>query len=161
MANWVGEIIDVQGAFLHGQFNYGKTMHMEVPQGFEKHCDPMCCVLLLLKTICGLKQLAFHFWKAILLCFASIGFTRSKADPCLCYKWSKTGLVLWVSWIDDCLVLGTKEEVKSAQKQMTDHFDCDVLVTWMNMLGVISYAMSKSAGESLLNLCYYRVSKFN
>jgi hypothetical protein len=51
MAGWVGEILDVQGAFLHGDFDYGKTIHMEVPQGFEKHYDPMYYVLLLLNTI--------------------------------------------------------------------------------------------------------------
>jgi hypothetical protein len=68
MAGWVGEILDVQGAFLHGDLDYGKTIHMEVPQGFEKHYDPLYYVLLLLKTIYGLKQSAFQFWKSILLC---------------------------------------------------------------------------------------------
>jgi hypothetical protein len=100
---------------------------MEVPQGFEKHYDPMYYVLLLLKTIYGLKQSAFQFCKAILLCFASMGYNRSESDPCLYYKWSTTGLVLWVSWIDDCLVLEHQEPVNSARKQMTDQFDCDVL----------------------------------
>jgi hypothetical protein len=127
MANWVSGILDVQGAFLHGRFDYGETIHMEVPQGFEKHYDPMYYVLLLLKTIYGLKQSAFQFWKAILLCFASMGFKRSKSDPCLYYKWSTTGLVLWVSWIDDCLVMGHRTAVKGARKQMTDRFDCDAL----------------------------------
>jgi hypothetical protein len=46
MAGWVGAIIDVQGAFLHGKFDYGETIHMEVPQGFEKHYDHMYYVLL-------------------------------------------------------------------------------------------------------------------
>jgi hypothetical protein len=101
MAGWVGEILDVQGAFLHGEFDQGEEIHMEVPQGFEKHYDPMYYVLLLLKTIYGLKQSAFQFWKSILLCFSSMGFVRSKADPCLYFKWSREGLVLWVSWIDD------------------------------------------------------------
>jgi hypothetical protein len=100
---------------------------MEVPQGSEKHYDPMYYVLLLLKTIYGLKQSAFQFWKAILLCFVSMGFKRSKSDPCLYYKWSTTGLVLWVSWIDDCLVMGHRDAVKVARKQMMDRFDCDVL----------------------------------
>jgi hypothetical protein len=67
MAGWVGEILDVQGVFLHGEFDRGEEIHiMEVPQGFEKHYDPMYCVLLLrLKTIYGLKQSVFQFWKAI------------------------------------------------------------------------------------------------
>jgi hypothetical protein len=127
MAGWVGEILDIQGAFLHGEFDQGEEIHMEVPQGFEKHYDPMYYVLLLLKTIYGLKQSAFQFWKTILLCFSSMGFVRSKADPCLYFKWSREGLVLWVSWIDDWLVMGPTDSVKAARKQMTDRFNCDVL----------------------------------
>jgi hypothetical protein len=80
----------------------------------------------LLKTIYGLKQSVFQFWKAILLCFSSMEYKRSKADPCLYYKWTVAGLILWVSWIDDCLVLGPKSEVDVARKQLTDRFHCDV-----------------------------------
>jgi hypothetical protein len=47
-----------------------------------------------------------------------MGFERSKADPCLYYYWTKNGLVLWVSWVDDCLVVGTKEAVAIAKKQL-------------------------------------------
>ena len=53
MAGWVGEILNLQGTFLHGKFDNGKTIHMEVPKGFEKHYDPTYYVLLLLKTIYG------------------------------------------------------------------------------------------------------------
>jgi hypothetical protein len=88
MAGWIEEIVDVQGAFLHGIFYYGKTIHMEVPEGFEKHYDPMYYVLLLLKTIYGLKQSAFQFWKAILLYFSSMQYKRSKPYQCLYYKWT-------------------------------------------------------------------------
>jgi hypothetical protein len=44
----------------------------------------------------------------------------------LYYKWTVVGLILWVSWIDDCLVLGPAPEVAKAQKQMTDRFNRDV-----------------------------------
>ena len=40
MAGWVQEILDVQGTFLHGKFDNGKTIHMEMPKGFEKHDNP-------------------------------------------------------------------------------------------------------------------------
>jgi hypothetical protein len=83
------------------EFDKGEANHMEVPQGFEKLYDPMYYVLLLLKTIYGLKQSAFQFQTALLLCFSSMGFVRSKADPCVYYKWSREGQVLWISWIDD------------------------------------------------------------
>ena len=54
-------------------------------------------------------------------------FKQSWADPCLYYAWTVFGLVLWLSWIDDCLVVGPKEAVAIAKKQLTNRFDCDVL----------------------------------
>ena len=53
----VGRVVDVQGAFLHGEFEDGETIYMEVPQGFERHY-PTGAVLKLCKTIYGLKQSA-------------------------------------------------------------------------------------------------------
>ena len=52
-------------------------------------------------------------------------FDHSKADPCLLYKWTKSGLILWVTWVDDCLVCGKKEGVLTSKKQLMDRFDCD------------------------------------
>jgi hypothetical protein len=43
----------------------------------------------------------------------------------LYYAWTALGLVLWISWVDDCLAVGNKEAVKQAKQQMMNHFDCD------------------------------------
>jgi hypothetical protein len=40
-------------------------------------------------------------------------------------KWTKDGLVAWLSWVDDYLVIGPKHEVKKANEEMMDRFDCD------------------------------------
>jgi hypothetical protein len=124
MASWYGELIDVNGAFLHGDFEEGKTLHMEVPEGFEKYY-PVGFVLLLLKTIYGLKQAAIAFWKQLIMAFASMNFVRSKADPCLYFAYAVNGLVVWISCMNDCLVCGKETGVKIAKKQMMDRFDCD------------------------------------
>jgi hypothetical protein len=100
---------------------------MEVPEGFDKYYDPMYYVLLLLQTIYGLKQSAMAFWKKLLMAFSDMKFKRSQADPCLYYAWTKKGLTLWISWIDDCLVVGSKGNVKRAKKKMVDRFDCDII----------------------------------
>jgi len=50
MAKWYSEIVDLLGAFLHGEFENEKEVYMEVLQGFEKYF-PIDVVLLLLKTI--------------------------------------------------------------------------------------------------------------
>jgi hypothetical protein len=103
-----------------------KPIYMKVPMGFEEYY-PAGWYLLLLKTIYGLKQAAYAFWKALLKAFGAMEFTRSKADPCLYYAWTKHGLVTWISWVDDCLVCGTKEGVRIAKEKLLKQFDCDVL----------------------------------
>ena len=57
MASMPAHVVDVKGAFLHGEFEDGEIIHMKIPQGFEKHF-PEGCVLLLKKCLYGLKQAA-------------------------------------------------------------------------------------------------------
>jgi hypothetical protein len=59
------------------------------------------------------------------MAFASMDYRRSKADPCLYFDWNGNGLVVWISWVDDCLVCGKTPGVKIAKKQMIERFDCD------------------------------------
>ena len=125
MAMWCGELLDVKGAFLHGLFGPKENpLYMHIPQGFTEYYPPGW-ILLLLKTIYGLKQAAYAFWKQLLKAFSAMNFMRSKADPCLYYAWTKHGLVTWISWVDDCLVCGSKEGVKIAKAQLMEQFDCD------------------------------------
>jgi len=125
MARWHAEILDVQGAFLKGRFENGEKIYMDVPQGFEKYYDPQVWVLLLRRTIYGTKQAAYAFWRELLKAFKSMDYSRSKADPCLYFAWTVYGLIVWLSWVDDCLVCGKKEGVLQAKKQMMERFDCD------------------------------------
>jgi len=124
MAMWAAQLIDVNGAFLYGTFEKGRKVYMKVPQGFEKFY-PLECYLLLLKTLYGTKQAARAFWIKLLAAFKAMGYTRSKADPCLYYKWTEHGLVVWISWVDDCLVCGSEEGVRIAKAQMMKQFECE------------------------------------
>ena len=92
--------MDINGTFLHGHFENGEIIHMSVPKGFEKYY-PADVVLLLLRTLYGLNQVAMAFWRKFLKAMYSMGMERSHADPCLDYAWTEDGLVIWVSWIDD------------------------------------------------------------
>ena len=59
--NRIGKLIDVKGAFLHGEFGpKEEPILMKVPQGMEKYY-PKNWLILLLKTIYGLKQAARDF----------------------------------------------------------------------------------------------------
>jgi len=45
MGRLYAELLDVQGAFLKGEFANGESIYIEVPQGFERHYKGMmyCC----------------------------------------------------------------------------------------------------------------------
>jgi hypothetical protein len=47
-----------------------------------------------------------------------MNYVRSKADPCLYFQWSALGLVIWLSWVDDCLICGKCEGVEEAKREM-------------------------------------------
>ncbi len=116
--------MDVKGAFLHGESKDGKIIeYIKVPRGFEKfHPDDV--VLKLEKCIYGLKQAVMAFWPQLLLCMKSMEILCSTADPCLYHKWGEDGLVLIVSWIDDNLIIGSKQAVEKAKKDLMERFDC-------------------------------------
>jgi hypothetical protein len=122
--SWHAILLDVRGAFLHGKFEKDRKIYMDVPQGFERFY-PLGVVLLLLKTLYGTKQAAKVFWLVLLSAMNDMEFKRSKVDPCLYYNWSKLGLVLIVSWVDDLLVAGHKDAVMNVKKQILAHFEYD------------------------------------
>ena len=51
MAGWIGYIIDVKGAFLHGEFENGEQIYTKIPEGFEQFWDPIVYVWLLQKKV--------------------------------------------------------------------------------------------------------------
>jgi len=119
-----GELLDVKGAFLHGTFGDNERIYMEVPEGMTQHY-PKGSVLLLLRTLYGLVQGARAFWTVLLNCFKDMGYKRSTSDPCLYFCWTMYGLVMWLSWIDDCLVCGHPKAVAFAKEQLKARFDCE------------------------------------
>ena len=87
----------MKGAFLKGDLNHKiERMAIRVPQGFEKYYDKNI-VLLLLMAIYGTKQVEMSFWKEFLKCMKHIEYVRSGTDPCLYFKWTVAGLVVWLS----------------------------------------------------------------
>ena len=46
MANWAFYVVDIQGAFLHGEFNDNENLFMELPEGFRESCHANKVLLL-------------------------------------------------------------------------------------------------------------------
>ena len=83
-------------------------MAIKIPQVFEKN-EGKNMVFLLLMAIYGTKQAEMAFWRELLKCMKHMGYVRSGTDPCLYFKWTIAGLVVFLSWIDDCMVWGSQE----------------------------------------------------
>jgi hypothetical protein len=56
--------------------------------------------------------------------FIHLQCSRSKADPCLYFRWTDTPL-LWFSWVDDCFITGPTEELLELKGNITKEVDCD------------------------------------
>jgi hypothetical protein len=123
--SWVRELLDIERALVHGDFEDGKNVYMKVPESLKKCYDPMYYALL--PTIYGLKQSAMAFWQKLLHAFRRMNFACSKADPCLYLCWQKDNITLWIYWIDDCLVAGEKKSIEEVRQAMIDRFDCDIV----------------------------------
>ena len=65
MAGMILAVVDVKGAFLHGDIEDNKEIHKEVLKGFEKHYDDGV-VLTLRRCLYGLQQAVEVFCKQLL-----------------------------------------------------------------------------------------------
>lgn len=128
-------LLDIKGAFLHGRFEDEEPIYIEVPEGFEKHADPQKYVFKLKRTLYGLKQSSRMFWKELLKAMQFMGFSRCESDPCLYYKWTESGLIVWLSWVDDCLCIGPTEEVMKAKVELKQLFECDDILEFNEYVG--------------------------
>ncbi len=78
-------VVDVKGAFLHGEFKVGEKIYIKIPLGLENFYNNNT-VLLLKKCLYGLKQAAMAFYEKLLAAASKIGLKQSSADQCLYYK---------------------------------------------------------------------------
>ena len=73
-------------------------------------------VLVPIKNIYGSKNTEKDFWRELLIAFYVMGCRRSNIDPCMYFKWTEMGLLVWLSWIDNCACFGRYDEVENTRK---------------------------------------------
>jgi hypothetical protein len=117
--------VGLRGAFLEGNFADGETLYLKVPQGMESWYGNGV-YLLLRKTFYGLKQSAYRFWIYLLTIVHRLRCERSKADPCLYFKWTESGaLLLSFSWVDDCVITGPMPDLIEMKKPIMRDVECE------------------------------------
>ena len=90
-------IVDVQGAFLLGTFENNEQIYCDVPEGWEEYFK-QGVLLLLLKTVYGLKQAANCFYNLLVHTMRNLDFNKSRAEPAMFYKWHPVhGIIVWLS----------------------------------------------------------------
>ena len=116
MGSMCAHLVDVNGAFLLGEFTLEERIFMKILHGFKKYYPPG--VLLFLKwTMYRVKNAVKVFWKSVLGIMNELGYTWNRVDPCLYYKWDPTiRLIVWLSLVDDMLIF-CKEEGKAKVKK--------------------------------------------
>jgi hypothetical protein len=96
--------LDSKNAFLHGKSDF--TIYVKQPEGFVDSAYPDH-VLLLLRSLYGLKQ-ASRIWFLILYeAIVNMGFISSDFDPCIFI--SRASNLLVAVYVDDILAVGPQQ----------------------------------------------------
>ena len=123
LAGWSTRITDVEGAFLNGSFERKhEKLYTEVPEGL-KDCYPWWAILLMLKSMYGTIQGALQWFREICMALKYLSWERNKSDPCLFYKWTDDKLVVFLLWVDDCLVAGPEQLVTENTTEFRKLYD--------------------------------------
>ena len=125
MGNMIGHLVDVNDAFLLGEFKPDEKIYMKIPWGFEKFC-PQGRLLFLKRTLYSVRNAAKEFWRLLLQIINELGYQWNHANPCLYYKCDdKFGLSVWLSFIDDMLIVCAGDGMESIKKKFTETVDCN------------------------------------
>jgi hypothetical protein len=123
LGNWTTRITDVEGAFLNGSFERNKEkLYGKVPQGFENMYPPWT-ILLFLQCMYGTIQGALQWFRECCKALKFLKWERSKADPCLSFKWVDNRIIIFLLWVDDCLIAGQAHDVERETSDWRKLFD--------------------------------------
>ena len=50
---------------------------------------------------------------------------RNTTDPCVYFKWTTEGRIIWLSYINNFMVWGLKEQMLIEKREFMRIFDCD------------------------------------
>ena len=74
----------------------------------------------------GTKQAAKRFWLFLLSLLYVMDYKYNRVDPCVYYKWTDDGLLIWASWVDDLLNIGPKKtKVLESVEELKAKVECD------------------------------------
>ena len=113
--------IDIENAFLEGVLKPDEIMYMKAPQGFGLRKDQ--CVKIK-KGMYGLKNTGriYYYTMRDHLCSEEGGFKVCPTDQGLFYKQGNHNIILMIIHVDDSLVFGHHEDIKTVIKHLERRF---------------------------------------
>ncbi len=143
--------IDFQ-AYLNSDID--KTVYMEQPEGFKMKDDTVC---LLLKGLYGMMQ-AGHLWADTLdKTYATEGYSKSKADPCVRFKRENDEYTLMATYMDDVMgVSSTESGSRKAKDGLGKHWPITHSEHLNVMVGIAVHQDSQSGDITLSQSAYFQ-----
>jgi hypothetical protein len=122
------ERMDAKMTFLHGDPK--EEIYMKQPKGFAmKGKKELVCKMK--KSLYGLKRSPKTWYQNFYTYMLGLGFTRSKVDHCVYFKFIGDHLIYLVLYVDDMLLIGNnKELISDVKTQLFFKFDMKDLATW-------------------------------
>jgi hypothetical protein len=148
---WKLHQMDVKTTFLNGVIE--EKVYIEQPQRFEVE-DKKTHVCKLKKALYGLKKAHGDWYGRIDNFLTSLGFTKSKVDSNLHFKFMNDDLVILLLYVDDLFLTGEENLIIECKKKLTTEFE-------MKDLGLMHYLLGlevwQSAERIFLNQGKYAV----
>lgn len=109
--------LDVHTAFLNAKL-LEDNIYVEPPEGyFGKDV-----VLHLHRALYGLKQAGREWYLTLSKTLSTLGFTKSKSEPCLFFMHHSSSMTLIVTHVDDLLCAGTMTSLTTLSSQLSQVF---------------------------------------
>ena len=170
---WVGDIVNVETAFLYGELEeeiYHKIpTRLDIVKGEEFKAEEC---LVLQKAMYGLVQAAQQFYKKMVqITVDEMGFKKSDANRCLLMRVEKIGTVILCIYVDNMLVVGDKPAVNDFKQELKKYFNTKEEGTLDEYVGCkvirkdgelhmhqpdIMYKLDKEFGNDVKEICKYR-----
>ncbi|KAE8217198.1 hypothetical protein CF326_g9530 [Tilletia indica] len=124
--------MDVKTAYLNGELDV--DIYMKQPPGYEDGSGRVCR---LLRTLYGLKQSGRYWYHTLRGRLLEAGFDQLKSEPCLFFKWTKSGPIIILVYVDDVAIAApTEQMVAEVKKQFTEWFKMTDNGPLTSMLGI-------------------------
>ena len=113
LEDWDIKSLNVKTTYLYGGLD--EEIYMDQPGGYIKKGQERK-VFRLLKSLYGLKQSALQWNKELHKSLLTLGFTHTRLDASVYYKFDKTNITIVVVYVDDVLFMGSNPKLVKKEK---------------------------------------------